>query len=98
MLPFFIFSQSFIKIRRMVGVLDQFLHFLVFMIFSTPIQDRRLKFSGIKYFHILHTFIKFYRDLLIGWGASSIPRFLSFHDFLYSYSRQTADIYRDYIS
>ena len=32
------------------------------MIISTPIQHRRLKFLGIEYFHILHTFIKFYRD------------------------------------
>ena len=81
MLTFFIFSPSFIKIRQLVEVLDRFLHFEVFIIFLTPIQDKRLKFSGIQYFHILHTFIKFYQDLLISWGASSIPRFLSFQDY-----------------
>ena len=84
MLIFIILTPSVIKICQLVGVLDVWGGF---MIFSTPIQDRRLKFSGIEYFHILHTFIKFYRDLLIGWGASSIPRFLGFHDFLYSYLR-----------
>ena len=65
------------------------------MIFLTRIQDRRLKYSAIEYFPILHTLIKFYRDLLFGWGASSIPRFLGFHNFLYSYLRYTADIFRD---
>ena len=55
------------------------------MIFLTPIQHRRLKFSEIEYFHILHTFTKFNQDLLIGWGASSIPRFLGVHNFRYSY-------------
>ena len=68
------------------------------MIFSAPMKDRELKFSGIEYFHVLHTFIKFYRDLLIGWGARSIPTLLSFYDFLNSYSRLTAEIFRDQMS
>ena len=63
------------------------------MTFSTPIQERQMKFSGIEYFNIPKTFMKFNRDLPIEWSASSIPRFLSFLDFLGSYSRYTADIF-----
>ena len=68
MLPFFILSPSFIKIRQWMWVLDRFLHFLIFMIFLTPIQDRWLKFSGIEYFNILKTFLKFFIEicLLVG--------------------------------
>ena len=65
MLIFFIFSPSYMKIRQLIGVLDRFLLFKVFMTFSTPIQDRRLKFSGIEYPNILHTLTKFYSDLVL---------------------------------
>ena len=43
------------------------------VIFSAPIKD-----SGINYVSIFHIFTKFHHDLSIGWGARSIPTFLSF--------------------
>ena len=36
---FYLFSRSFDKICPLIGVLDQFLNFQVFVIFSNPIQD-----------------------------------------------------------
>jgi hypothetical protein len=38
-----------LSIRLLFGVLDWFLEFQVFVIFSTPFQDRGLKLSGINY-------------------------------------------------
>ena len=62
-------------------MLDLFLDFQVFMIYSTPIQDKQLKFSGIKNVYILKIYIKFHYDLYINCGARSISRYLSFQDF-----------------
>ena len=51
------------------------------MIFPIPIQDSRLKLSGIKFAHILPISMKFHRDLSLNSGARSIPIYLSFRDF-----------------
>ena len=48
------------------------------VILSAPIKDRELKISGINYVNSFHIFTNFYHDLSIGWGARSIPTFLSF--------------------
>ena len=38
----------------MVGVLDRFLALQVFVIFSTPVQDKQLKFLGINQVYITY--------------------------------------------
>ena len=57
-----------------IGVLDRSYIFTLFVIFSTPFQDRRLIFTGVKWDNILHSqsFIKI--CILIG----VLDRFLNF--------------------
>ena len=49
----------------LVRVLDRFQFFKVFVIFLTPVQDKRLEFLVIKIVIILHILTKFSKDLLL---------------------------------
>ena len=53
--------------------------FSCFVIFSTPFQDRRLKFSGNKKIHILHIFTKFNLEFIL---IGVLDRFLDFLVFM----------------
>ncbi len=54
MFTFYIFPSSFIKICLLVGVLD----FQVFLIYLTPIQDRRKGLNMFTFYTFSHSFIK----------------------------------------
>ena len=86
----YIFPLSFIEICLLVGVLDRFLFFQVFVIFLTPIQDKLLEILGINQVNILPIFTKFFKDLLL---VEVLGRFLDFHVYIISLMLQKTIIH-----